>query len=199
MHWLENMHDKIILTDIDGVCLNWEAHFHFWMEQRGYKKVSTGIYSITDNYDIVRDRAEQLLNEFNTSAYMIAVPPLNDAVSGISTLFNAGYRFIGITSIGIDPYTSILRKINLDEVFGKDVFLEVHCVSEDKRPILSRFKDSKLYWIEDLPSNALLGLELGLTPILMTHEYNKWFTNPKVRRVNNWQDITKIMIDNLGS
>ena len=31
--------DKIILTDIDGVILDWEEGFSVWMEHQGFTKV----------------------------------------------------------------------------------------------------------------------------------------------------------------
>ncbi len=46
----ENMKEKmkkmnnIILTDCDGVLLDWENSFHDWMYDNGYKKVVEGVY-----------------------------------------------------------------------------------------------------------------------------------------------------------
>ena len=30
--------DKVILTDCDGVLLNWEYAFHCWMDAHGFKR-----------------------------------------------------------------------------------------------------------------------------------------------------------------
>lgn len=195
------MHDrsKIILSDCDGVILAWEQQFHIWMKARGYTRVNNSVYNIEHTYDIVRDRAEQLIQEFNTSAYMIDLPPFRDALSGIATLREAGYKFIAITSVGSDPHTARLRKINLEDLFGKDVFLEIHCMDGNKRPYLEPYKDSGLFWIEDLEKNAVLGADLGLQSILLTHAYNLDCVDHRIRRVQTWKDITEIILDNSGS
>ena len=33
------MSKKIIVTDVDGVLLNWEDAFQIWMEHQGFEKV----------------------------------------------------------------------------------------------------------------------------------------------------------------
>ena len=40
---------NLILTDIDGVVLNWEYAFHTWMGGKGYPRVKE---AVTDNYDM---------------------------------------------------------------------------------------------------------------------------------------------------
>lgn len=187
--------EKLILTDCDGVILNWESQFHKWMNDRGYNIVKHGLYEIHDCYDIAEDRAKRYVEEFNTSAYLIDLPAFRDALSGIATLKERGYRFIAITSVGKNYHTEILRKINLENLFGKDTFLELHCVetSEHKRKHLESYKDSGLYWIEDLPKNALMGADLGLTSLLINHLYNENFDDERIYRVHNWKHICEII------
>jgi hypothetical protein len=36
------MKNKIILTDIDGVCCDWEYAFDVWMREHGFNKVEGG-------------------------------------------------------------------------------------------------------------------------------------------------------------
>ena len=44
--------EKIILTDVDGVVLDWEEGFSVWMEHHGHSKVDgyQFMYSIGDRY-----------------------------------------------------------------------------------------------------------------------------------------------------
>ena len=191
-----NVTDKIILTDCDGVILNWEKQFHRWMNDRGYNVVKSGVYEIHDTYDIAQERAMKYVEEFNTSAYLIDLPPFKDALSGVATLKENGYKFIAITTVGGNYHTHYLRKINLENLFGKDTFVELHCLSESegKKNTLERFKDSGLYWIEDLPKNAKLGADLGLRTLLIDHSYNKDFNDDRIIRVRSWKDICNIII-----
>ena len=50
---------KIILTDCDGVLLDWEDAFHQWMQTQGHNKVThRGMYDISTQYGI-RKRSRQ--------------------------------------------------------------------------------------------------------------------------------------------
>ena len=35
---------KVILTDIDGVVLDWETSFYEWMSNKGYDAKNAGVY-----------------------------------------------------------------------------------------------------------------------------------------------------------
>lgn len=189
------MTDKIILTDIDGVVLDWETQFHQWMNMRGHNIVKNGVYYMDEAYDLSTIRAEQYLADFNTSAYIIGLSTFRDAVSGIASLKDAGYRFIAITSIGDDYYTSKLRTINLEDHFGKDAFIEIHCIGENKEPLLKKYKDISNFWIEDSPKNAELGVELGYTTFLFNHLHNQYYINDKVIRIDKWKEISETILN----
>jgi hypothetical protein len=48
------MNKNVILTDIDGVVLNWEYSFDVWMNTHGHKQIVDGNlkYNIGDRYGI---------------------------------------------------------------------------------------------------------------------------------------------------
>lgn len=192
-----NMNDKIILTDVDGVVLYWEQHFHNWMNKRGHNVVKTGIYDICESYGVATAKAESLVEEFNTSSYMIDIPPFRDSLSGIAKLKENGYKFIAITKVGGDHNTKRLRAINLKDLYGNDTFIELHCLpdSESKKPFLEPYKDSGLYWIEDVFKNAVIGADLGLKPIILNHAYNEDFYDHRIIRVDTWAQICQIILD----
>ena len=193
------MNKKIILTDIDGVCLYWEKHFHNWMIARGYNVINANTYDIHESYNCSKDRAEQLVYEFNTSSYMIDVPPYKDAISGIGKLKENGYRFIAITSVGGDYNTDRLRKINLEDHFGKNTFIEVHCIEGNKQAHLEPYRGSGMYWIEDLGKNALLGANMGLNTFLLDHPYNQDCSHERITRVNNWAEICNNILSDVAT
>lgn len=180
---------NIILTDIDGVVLNWETQFHYWMNCRGYNQVKNGVYNINDAYGISYEKSIEYLNSFNTSAYIIDLPPFRDSLSGIASLKERGYKFIGITAVGEDYYSKLLRKINLDNLFGKDTFVDLICVEKDKKPHIEKYSEESVCWIEDSPKNAEIGCQFGLKTFLMTHLHNEYYTNRNIHRVTNWKEI----------
>jgi hypothetical protein len=184
---------RLILTDIDGVSLYWEEHFHNWMRYRGHEKQHHGLYDINRMYSVSEDEGERLSREFSNSSWIAFCPPYKDAKSGIATLVEKGYTFIGITSLSNDPYTKELRWKNLRDQFGTDAFVDLHCLDPEisKKHTLEQWKDSGMWWIEDLPSNALLGTELGLKTLLIDHSYNRDVVHPAITRVQTWKDIVK--------
>ena len=57
--------DKIILTDCDGVCLDWEYGFHTWMSAQGHELKYKDVYSVYKQYEITIEQAKQLVRTFN--------------------------------------------------------------------------------------------------------------------------------------
>lgn len=63
--------------------------------------------------------------------------------------------------------------------------------SANKPKYLEQYRDSGLLWVEDLPKNAMMGLELGLDPILIQSEWN--LDKPKTLTIaRDWLDVVKI-------
>lgn len=190
------MTQNLILVDADGVLLNWEDHFDEWMSRKGYVKNNINTYHINEQYGIDRRQSWTLVHEFNNSAAMGFLPALRDAVTYINKLhYGHGYKFHVITSISDDKYAQRLRRMNLEDLFGK-VFHDVTCLATgaDKHEALEPYRNSGLYWIEDKDSNAALGADLGLKSILMRHSYNEDFNYPGVTGVDTWAEVYNIIV-----
>ena len=190
--------EKIILTDCDGVCLDWEEGFSVWAEHHGHSKVDgyQFKYSIGDRYGMTWEAGSKLVKVFNESAAIGFLPPLRDSQYFIRRLSEQhGYKFIAITSLSLDPYAKELRERNLNKLFG-DAFIEVHCLDTgaDKDEILtelaSKYKGN--YWIEDKPTNLKVGIELGLRGILLEHGHNMTYKTPGYI-AKNWQEIYNLV------
>jgi|TARA_B100001094_G_scaffold329896_1_gene393752 hypothetical protein len=191
--------EKIILTDVDGVLLDWETAFYEWMKNKGYDAKNEGIYNMEAVFEMRQDKTKALIKEFNNSAWMAYLQPLRDARSGVAKLVEAGYTFYAITSISLDPNTKKLRQRNLDNVFGKDVFTKLVCLDTgaDKDDALEEYKDSGLFWIEDKTMNANLGARLGLKSIIITHKHNRNDNelDSSIKRAGKWTEIVDIVVN----
>jgi hypothetical protein len=188
---------KKILTDCDGVLLDWETPFHNWMKSKGYNKVDAASYHIHIMYEhLARDEAKRLVKEFNDSAWICCLPSLRDAEQGVAKLFDHGYHFDVITSLSLDPYAKKLREQNLNNNFKVDAFDRLICLDTgaDKDIALEKYTDTEYWWIEDKPENCDTGLQFGLRPILIDHPHNRWYENPKVKRVNNWEELCGVVL-----
>jgi FMN phosphatase YigB (HAD superfamily) len=183
--------EKIILTDCDGVLLNWEYAFGTWMEEHGHTMIENGnfIYNIGKRFDIDKNEASKLIRFFNESATIGFLPALRDAEHYVKLLGNLGYRFHVITSLSKDPNAQRLRTKNLTKLFGnvfeKFIYLDT---GEDKDAILAHYKDSDLLWVEDKPANAEVGLRCGLNSIVMEHAFNLHYEGD-APFVKNWAEI----------
>ena len=183
----------IILTDCDGVLLNWAQSYHWWMHRKGYRPKNSAEYAMDRCYGIPRDESQELCKTFCESAAMGFLPPLRDSVKYVRKLHEEhGVVFHCITSMSNDPWAKKLREQNLDRLFGEGVFERVVCLGcgDDKDEALERYRDSDFMWIEDKPANANLGAKMGLNSFLLDHIYNRNDDLEKgVTRVNNWKEI----------
>ena len=189
--------DRIILTDVDGVLLDWDNHFAQWMRQKGFKKLKNtdNVYNIDLKYGIHKDLKDELIREFNKSAWMGTQQPMPDSQTWVKLLHAEGWTFIPITSQTSDIPAQELRKRRLSELFGNTVFENYFILEtgEHKDSALAEFHGTYLWWIEDKWTNAKKGLSYGLRPIIYTHSYNQNFHNKKIVRVSNWQQIYKVV------
>jgi FMN phosphatase YigB (HAD superfamily) len=200
--------NRIILTDVDGVLLEWEHHFTKWMLQKSYfddkgnryfpHKLlpnKQDEYEMANRFGVSKKEIRALIREFNRSAWMGTQRPMEESQTWVKLLAAEGWTFIPITSQTSDIPAQQLRKRRLGELFGDQVFTNYHILGTgaDKDSALAEFHGTGLYWVEDKPHNAVAGLKYGLKPILINHEYNRDFQHPDVIRVNNWKQIHEIL------
>ena len=206
--------NRIILTDVDGVLLEWEHHFTEWMLQRSYfdnevgegyvgKKVypykllddKKDTYEMAERFGLTKTEVRKEIREFNKSAWMGNQPPILESQTWVKLLAAEGWTFIPITSQTSDIPAQLLRKKRLGELFGDHIFTNYHILDTgaDKDSALAEFHNTGLYWVEDKPKNAVAGLKYGLKPILIDHPYNRDFNHPEVIRVSNWKQIHSLL------
>tara|TARA_B100000902_G_scaffold181480_1_gene174363 strand:+ start:2050 stop:2667 length:618 start_codon:yes stop_codon:yes gene_type:complete len=196
------MAQKYIITDIDGVVLDWEEGFSVWAEHHGHTKVEgyQFQYSIGDRYGLTHQQGNQMVKTFNESAAIGFLPPLRDAQFFIKKLHEQHrYKFIALTSLSLDPYAKALRERNLAKLMGNFAFDKVICLDTgaDKDEALERLakKYKGSYWIEDKPVNLEVGVNVGFKGILLEHGHNM-DSNVNGFVAKNWEEIYNYIIDN---
>jgi len=191
------MYSKLILTDCDGVLLNWEYAFDVWMNERGHKKLDNDSYSVGTRYGVDKDYGRECIKLFNQSAAIGFLPPLRDAMYYVKKIHEElGYVFRVITSLSTNPYAVKLRERNLEKLFGTAID-SVLCLETgaDKDEALLPYKDSGITWIEDKVTNAELGDKLGMRSIILEHGHNMYYNN-HIPVVKDWKEIYEMMRNN---
>lgn len=183
--------EKLILVDCDGVLLDWKYAFYSFMADKGYIMQVHGQYEVAETFGITKAEAKKLIRQFNESARIGYLPGLRDAIKYVKKLHDEGYVFHCITSLSTDYYAGKLREQNLETLFGKGVFEKVVCLDcgADKDDGLLPYKDSGCIWVEDKPENAECGLNLGLRPYLIAHDFNDDYSHPDIQKVRLWKEI----------
>jgi len=193
--------EKIIVTDADGVLLNWEYAFCTWMEAQGYTQVIDGNkeYDLGKRFGIAQETVCETVKIFNASAAMGFLPALRDARYYVKRLHEElGYNFHCVTSLGLDPSAKKLRQMNLDKLFGPTAFPVLDCLDTNapKNAALEKYRDTGYYWIEDKFENAVVGQNLGLRPILIEHGWNMNEVVPDgMKKVTTWKELYNHIVD----
>lgn len=194
-----NLSEKVILTDVDGVLLDWLFAFTQWMNKHGYNEVegTENEYDMNIRYGISKVEKERLVRMFNESAWIRKLPPLRDAIKYVKKLHeDHGYVFRVISSLSDDYYAQHLRTKNLIEMFGPSVFESFVYLDTgaDKDEALEQYRDSGCFWVEDKPENAILGRDIGLESILVAHDFNDIEGIDGIPRAKNWKEIYEIIV-----
>jgi FMN phosphatase YigB (HAD superfamily) len=188
---------KVILTDADGVLLDWEYAFHSWMKEKGYKPIRgfKKLYHISVRFDLKKNEGRKLVNQFNESAAIGHLSSLRDSIKYVRKLHEEhGYVFHVITSLTKERFAVRARRKNLYNLFGNTAIERLVSLESggDKDEVLAEYKDSGCWWIEDKPANADLGLELGLKSILVEHTHNKAYDGNAIV-VKKWKEIYNLV------
>ena len=128
---------------------------------------------------------------------MCCLPPLRDSVKYVKKIHEElGYVFHCITSLSLDRHAGQLRKLNLENLFGKTAFDKLVCLDTgaDKDDALLPYLDTGCMWVEDKPQNAELGASMGLNAILMNHSFSKDYSHEDVTKVDNWKEIYEMLV-----
>ena len=193
---------NVILTDCDGVLLNWEDAFLQWMVRNGYELHSCREFdnhgiNIAHAFSIPDAEVGRFIKTFNESAEISELPPLRDAIKYVRTL-HAEPRHVPHAippfSTG-SPAADRLRRKNLKNLFGTAIGRLVCLpIRGDKADSLRPYGGQGIIFVEDRIQNADLAISLGIEGVLMEHDYNYHY-NGAATQVKNWKEIYHYVVD----
>jgi beta-phosphoglucomutase-like phosphatase (HAD superfamily) len=180
-----------ILTDADGVLLDWTHSFDEWMLENGVHK-KQDVYKVSERFGLTHDEGRIATKTFNQSAAIGFLAPFRDSVKYVKKLHEEmGITFDCITSLGTNRHAIKLRKENLRRLFGKTAFDVIQCLScgADKAPALAKYAGCDYIWVEDKWENAIAGANMGFTTFIIDHAYNAHEQDDRIVRVSSWREI----------
>jgi beta-phosphoglucomutase-like phosphatase (HAD superfamily) len=149
-------------------------------------------YDMCTPWGITQDRVEILVREFTLSPEFRCLPPVYGAMQGIKELRAAGWKITGVTACHDTPSTRMMRRENLEYVFGRNTISNVIFVGlhGSKKEIFSDYNDAVV--VEDSHRHALAALETGHRVVFFPHYYDGEIDS-RLRVVNNWKEITEVL------
>ena len=76
-----DLKSKVILTDCDGVLVDWCYGFHSWMKRvHSLEPMAEEAYEMEVVYGLAKDTMKEYVRSYNASADIAYLKPLNDAV-----------------------------------------------------------------------------------------------------------------------
>ena len=120
---------KKIITDCDGVLLDWAFAFDVWMGEQGYLRLpnTDQYFDQTKRYGIDPEEALDCVSRFNQSGSVGYIPAYKDSVEYVNKFAQEGYRFDVISSLHIDKFaqklSNAVSKFVVGDGFNKSVTL----------------------------------------------------------------------------
>ena len=188
-----------ILTDADGVLLNWRDSFDYYMMYNHsiFATCDVREYDQTIRYNMASEDINRYILQFNNSSNIGFLPPLYDSVKYVKKLYEMGYTFKVITSLSLNPFSQELRTKNLKKIFGNAIqSIDYLDTSADKDEILEEYSHTypEHYWIEDKVKNAFVGAKFGFDSMLLKHPYTKLEDTTGITVCSDWKQIYERII-----
>lgn len=181
----------IILTDVDGVLLNWGAGFsRFVYEVTGVRcEEDISKYKLSKRFmDFDKRTITYLYKAFNRSFAGSNLAPWNDSIKYIHKMREKGVQFHVITSFNPDvsDMTYYRHRIeNLEKVFGVGVFDRIIDIEEKQDYINKHYAGVADFFIEDKGEN-IIGIDDSINTVLMQHPYNHDYDKYAKTTCLNW-------------
>lgn len=191
------MTKPIILTDVDGVLVDWFSRLPYFLKKKGlpYER-AVAMYAhghwqtIEELTGLPTPEAEALVDEYARSKYMEFLSPYKDALIAVNNLKHH-YDFVAVTAISESDECYERRKANLDFWFP-NAFTGLHCVGSggDKQATLAKYEPT--IWIDDTPKHISEGLRAGHKCIRLVRDSRMDVTSSFI--AHNWHEISNLIL-----
>ena len=201
------MKKQVIMTDCDGVLLQWLAHTPSFIEDLGYD--SSHLRDVMSGNKFVpfcdvfctEDRKEGLerLRRYNESHYMRSLPIIENGSDEVIKRLSQKFDIVVVTSFSDKKEAYHNRLSNLELHFG-DSISELICLKheEDKTPTLKSYAKNRdvVLWVDDQIKHVHHGIEAGINSFQYTHGMSCGRNTGEVKEIDSWKKIEELMLKN---
>ncbi|MFA5489882.1 MAG: hypothetical protein WC284_11785 [Candidimonas sp.] len=168
-----------LLTDVDGVLLDWVGGFERYARELYDTNHSMGEKTVSEWLRCTETEEHHIVTNFHQHEKFSQLDAYDDAVDILKSLHYHGWTIIAITACGDDPQTKQLRQSNLQKHFG-DIFDDLICtpVHGSKDEALKKFSPS--YWVDDMHHHVISGRK---------HGHHSFHMNRNGSDIIDWYDI----------
>lgn len=162
---------NIILTDIDGVAIQWQSGLAYFAHKFGIK-TDVIIDMISDEKFRTADKifqtdeatGKQLIEKYNNSDFIRYLAAYRDALKVINEL-KKDYDFVAVTALGNSIDAKLNRQFNLNALFPgafQEILMCGHTESKDALLVQAKEKYGSriVCYIDDLPSHCEAALKV---------------------------------------
>lgn len=192
----------LILTDIDGVVLQWVSRLPEFLASKGYDTAEAVAVRDEDRWTTMEElmggvdeeTATALFNEYCSSDFLRELDGYKDAVAVINNMKDH-FDFVAITAIGLKPINKKNRVANLEALFP-GAFSEVHCVDfgASKEKVLARYAGKNpLFYVDDGNKHVREAMNVGINGVQFGNLNRGKDEEMKYDvKVNSWEEIRQV-------
>lgn len=182
---------KLLLSDLDGVYVDWARGFVNYMASIGYEAPHSNptVFTMTDIFPML-EKPWLHIKDFQQTSFYDEVKPYAGAQEAYQDMVDAGVRIIAVSSCGLEQETVRMRTefIESQGVFSDMVLLEL---GASKQEVLETFENAA--FIDDQPHVAFEGAEAGHIALLKSMPYNLSTDVQGIMRIGEFDEIKRMM------
>jgi hypothetical protein len=192
----------VIMTDCDGVLLQWLAHTPSFVEDLGFNgdhlKESMSGNQFVPFFEVFcatnETEAKERLLQYNESHYMRSLPVIEEESIAVLNRLSKTHDIIVVTSFSDKEIAHKNRSANLKTHYNTNIS-ELICLNpeEDKTETLKKYAESRnvVLWVDDQIKHVKHGINAGIDSFQFTHGMDCGRNTGEVKEINSWVDIEK--------
>tara|TARA_R110001583_G_scaffold161109_1_gene313010 strand:- start:2822 stop:3493 length:672 start_codon:yes stop_codon:yes gene_type:complete len=186
-----NNKPKLLLSDLDGVYVDWAKGFVRYMASIGHIAPHSNptVFSMVDIFPQL-EKPWIHIKDYQQSEFYSQIAPYAGAREAYQDMADAGIKIIAVSSCGLEAETVRMRTefIEAEGFFSDMILLDL---GASKQGVLETFTDAA--FIDDQPHVAYEGLEAGHIALLKTMPYNLTANVQDMIRIDAFDELKKVM------